>query len=165
MSLLIIVVPFIVSFYLVFRNGVRSAQEELKDRSLMICSLFYNCSSSNHDWIRRSISRIASYASGPSMRIRNFEPWLVPSIMRPKMLLPLTSVLSFSTQTSAQNRFADRADSAAGHAWSPRRFPVVISLSTFLASGLEDRFDPVFVPEAALGLRQRPEQGASTVRS
>src|SRR5436190_1509436 len=50
--------------------------------------------------INSSSSSIAWSASGPSQRMRSFDPWPAASIIKPIMLLPLTSSPSFDTHIS-----------------------------------------------------------------
>src|SRR5438093_491506 len=81
--------------------------------------------------ISSSNSSMAFSASGPSQRIRNFDPCPAASIIRPMILLPFTSSPSFETQISERYRLAMRTNMAAGLAWSPSRFIMAISFSTF----------------------------------
>src|SRR4029077_4241088 len=76
-------------------------------------------------------SSIAFSASGPSQRIRSFDPCPAASIINPMILLPFTSSPSFETQISERCRLAMRTNMAAGLAWSPRRFTIGTSFSTF----------------------------------
>src|SRR5207249_3521085 len=64
--------------------------------------------------ISSSNSSMAFSASGPSQRIRNFDPCPAASIIRPMILLPFTSSPSFETQISERYRLAMRTNMAAG---------------------------------------------------
>src|SRR5205823_4650141 len=68
--------------------------------------------------ISSSNSSMAFSASGPSQRIRNFDPCPAASIIRPMILLPFTSSPSFETQISERYRLAMRTNMAAGPHWN-----------------------------------------------
>src|SRR5215468_10279806 len=76
----------------------------------------YHHSSLKRALINASSSSMASAASGPSHRIRSFDPCPAASIIKPMMLLPLTSSPSFDTQISERKRLAIRTNIAAGRA-------------------------------------------------
>src|SRR5690349_14423585 len=63
--------------------------------------------------------------------MRSFDPCPAASIIKPMMLLPLISSLSFATQISERYRLAMRTNIAAGRACRPSRFTIEISFSIF----------------------------------
>src|SRR5690606_4780715 len=68
---------------------------------------------------------MAASESSPVALIRTAEPHSAASIIMPMILLPLTSISSFDTRTSAVKRFASLTNSAAGRACRPCLFTMV----------------------------------------